>query len=144
MGWAKAWGWQPALPLEMAFGESLEGSNQDIKVPMPIEAKKTVALEAKKEEKKVLIEENIHSAASGQSSTSGEEGPNLAAVIKSWKDISARVRKNQALNALMNSCRVLAALPGMAFVSGASGTGRLCGWSGRPGRRHPPGSRRGR
>ncbi len=47
-------GWQPALPLEMAFGESLEGTKQEIKMPEPIEAKRSITPEVKKEETKRL------------------------------------------------------------------------------------------
>ena len=100
-------GWQPALPLEMAFTESLEETIRDLKTQVAPGIAKTSAPVKQTGEKGPTFVDPILTTTSEQPATTSEEEVTLTTVVKGWKKVSASVRDNQPLNALLNSCRVL-------------------------------------
>ncbi len=100
-------GWQPGLPLEMAFTEALDEAVKELKYPPPTESKPVAEPVKKIRENNPAIGKPAPIIAGTPAIPNSDTGVTLAGVIKSWKKISASVRDNLPLNALLNSCKVL-------------------------------------
>ncbi|MEW6093860.1 MAG: DNA polymerase III subunit gamma/tau [Chloroflexota bacterium] len=104
-------GWQPSLPLELALAEVIEApdtaptSAATLPTPPPRGKKAPEILFQADEEKSKT--EKAAAKIKAQPSTTDEAGITLGQVAKAWKQVSASVRNNPSLNALLNSCRLL-------------------------------------
>lgn len=100
-------GWQPSLPLELAFTEALENTvAETLQQSATIPAKSPEILFQVGEAKATAVTPTSKPT-NAESPTAQEGEVTLAKVARSWKQISASVRNNHSLNALLNSCKVL-------------------------------------
>jgi DNA polymerase-3 subunit gamma/tau len=99
--------WQPALPLELALAESIE-------TPAAVSSAPTTP--AKKAPSAVLFQEanprDVKAAKPSakpakEAAPAAGTGVTLEQVAKAWKQISAAIKSNMSLGALLNSCKVL-------------------------------------
>jgi DNA polymerase-3 subunit gamma/tau len=98
--------WQPALPLELALAESIETPS----------ASASPSAQGKKVPSEILFQEadpRDAKAAKPSAKPAKEEAPaagtgvTLEQVAKAWKQISAAIKSNMSLGALLNSCKLL-------------------------------------
>ncbi len=104
-------GWQPSLPLELALAEVIEtpdtASTTAATPPTPPpQGKKALEILSQADEEKPKTEKAA-APVKAQPSIPGEAGITLGQVAKAWKQVSAGVRNNPPLNALLNSCKLL-------------------------------------
>jgi DNA polymerase-3 subunit gamma/tau len=92
-------GWQPSLPLELALAEVIEAPAMP---PVSPPQKPPETSEGKPKAGKP-----VDTPAKAQPPAANEGAITLGQVAKAWKQVSASVRNNPSLNALLNSCRLL-------------------------------------
>lgn len=100
-------GWQPSLPLELALAEMLEAPAATSTVaPSPPVTSPSPEKKAPKTERSAPVHARAESIPPAEKPAAGH-GITLGQVSQAWKQVSAAVRNNLPLNALLNSCRLL-------------------------------------
>lgn len=98
-------GWQPSLSLELTFAEALEITNKNYQ-------HSSLKAGTSKVNSTLTLADNPptpkHSNIPAPISPPQKQSPvDFSRILQAWKEISASVRENQSLNALLNSCKVL-------------------------------------
>jgi len=92
-------GWQPSLPLELALAEMME---------MPAAAAPTESRPAAKAPAETKAEKPVSKPAKEvEQPAAPDSGITLDRVAKAWKQVSAAIKSNMSLAALLNSCKLL-------------------------------------
>jgi DNA polymerase-3 subunit gamma/tau len=100
-------GWQPSLPLELALAEVIESPDSGNAPTAPIPVKKDPQILFQTGEEKPSTDEPEPASVKALAPAAEEGGISLGQVVNAWKKVSAGVRNNPSLNALLNSCKVL-------------------------------------
>ncbi len=100
-------GWQPSLPLELALAEVIE-----VNEAPKILYQEAALASAVKAPAKVPAETKVEKPASkpvkeAEKPAAPDSGITLNQVAKAWKQVSAAIKSNMSLAALLNSCKLL-------------------------------------